>query len=247
MEDLLRRLEANQTRLSALRPLQPPLLAQLRAYFRVGLTWTSNALEGSSLTESETKVLLEDGLTVGGKPIREYYEATGHARAFDAMMNRLSDPAALSEATLRELHRLFYAQIDESQAGRYRTQPVLITGSKHATPAPSKVPAQMTALAAWLQAGESTARPVRFAAQAHKRFVFIHPFIDGNGRVARLLMNLCLLRAGYPPAVIPPILRGEYIDLLEKAHTDDAPFERFIAERVLETQKDLLRLLPLPQ
>lgn len=94
-----------------------------------------------------------------------------------------------------------------------------------------------------LYENESKLHPVVLAAQAHKRFVFIHPFIDGNGRVSRLLMNLCLLRHGYTLAIIPPILRGEYIALLEKAHTDDAPFEAFIAERVLETQKDILRML----
>ena len=98
----------------------------------------------------------------------------------------------------------------------------------------------------WLAASEKNMHPVEFAAQAHKRFVFIHPFVDGNGRVARLVMNLCLLRQGYTMAIIPPVLRGEYIALLEKAHVDDAGFVSFIAEQVAETQKDLLRLLDIP-
>jgi Fic family protein len=94
----------------------------------------------------------------------------------------------------------------------------------------------------WLQSHEKIMHPASFAAEAHKNFVFIHPFIDGNGRVARLLMNLCLMRRGYTIGIIPPILRSEYINLLEKAHTDDRPFIKFIAARLLETQRDLLRL-----
>ena len=241
--DLLTRIDANKASIDIHRPLQEPLLSQLRAYYRVGLTWSSNALEGSSLTESETKVVLEDGLTVAGKPLREYYEATGHARAYDFMWTRLDAARTLTEADILALHRLFYQQVDERQAGAYRAQRVLITGSHHPTPAPEDVPALMAGFVQWLAANEAKLHPVELAAEAHMRFVFIHPFIDGNGRVARLLMNLCLLRHGYTLAIVPPILRTEYIQLLEKAHRDAAAFKDFIAERVLETQKDILRML----
>ena len=241
MHDLLTRIDANKARIDVHRPMQEPLLSQLRDYYRVGLTWASNALEGNSLTESETKVLLEDGLTVGGKPLRDIYEATGHARAYDAMYGLLDASSALTEADVCMLHRLFYAQQNEAQAGVYRAQRVFISGSAHALPPPEEIPGRMAAFMQWMR--ESNMHPVHFAAQAHKRFVFIHPFIDGNGRVSRLLMNLCLLRHGYTLAIVPPVLRAEYIALLERAHTDDAPFEAFIAERVLETQKDILRML----
>lgn len=243
MKELLARIDTLKAQIDAHRPMEEPLLSQFRAYYRIGLTWSSNALEGSSLTESETKVLLEDGLTVGGKPIRDYYEAAGHAKAYDAMYGFLEASSALTEGDIRRLHRLFYSQIDEAQAGVYRTERVIITGSQYPTPAPEKIPGQMAALVLWMQKNESAMHPVRFAAQVHKRFVFIHPFIDGNGRVARLLMNLCLLRHGYTLAIVPPVLRGEYIALLERAHKDDSAFEYFIGERVLETQKDILRLL----
>lgn len=243
MNDLLARIDANKALIDQHRPMQEPLLSQLRDYYRVGLTWSSNALEGSSLTESETKVLLEDGLTVGGKPIREYYEATGHAKAYDAMYTFLDASSALVEHDIQELHRLFYSQVDEVNAGVYRSQQVFISGSKHAVPRPAQIPGLMANFVQWIQENEPTMHPVALAAQAHKRFVFIHPFIDGNGRVSRLLMNLCLLRHGYTLAIIPPILRAEYIALLEKAHTDDAPFMAFIGERVFETQKDIVRML----
>ena len=243
MENLFARIDANKLKIDAFRPMQEPLLSQLRAYYRVGLTWTSNALEGSSLTESETKVVLEDGLTVAGKPLREYYEATGHAKAYDAMWTLLDPAKPVTEGDLCMLHRLFYSQVDESQAGHYRTQRVFISGSRFTPPPPDKLPVQMAALVDWLAVAEKQLHPVMLAAEAHRRFVFIHPFIDGNGRVSRLLMNICLLRHGYTLAIVPPILRVEYIQALERAHTDPKPFDIFIAERILETQKDILRML----
>lgn len=239
--DILTRIDENKARIDAYRPMQEPLLSQLRAYYRIGLTWTSNALEGNSLTESETKVVLEDGLTVAGKPLRDYYEATGHAKAYDAMWELIDPSKPITEADICRLHRLFYTQVDETNAGIYRKQRVFITGSRFTPPPPDKVPAEMTDFVEWMF--HADLHPVKLAAEAHRRFVFIHPFIDGNGRVARLLMNLCLLRHGYTLAIVPPVLRVEYIQLLEKAHTDAEPFNVFIAERVLETQKDILRML----
>ena len=241
MNDLITRIDENKRKIDAYRPFDEPLLSELRAYYRVGLTWSSNALEGNSLTESETKIALEDGLTVAGKPLRDYYEATGHAKAYDAMWMLLGPNRALTEADILLLHRLFYSQIDEIEAGKYRTKRVLITGSRFTPPAPGEVPALMAEFVNWLNT--SSLHPVEWAAQAHKRLVFAHPFADGNGRVSRLLMNLCLLRHGYTLAIVPPVLRLEYIQLLEKAHTDDSQFVGFIADRVLETQKDILRML----
>jgi Fic family protein len=243
LNDILSRVDANKARIDAYRPMQEPLLSELRAYYRVGLTWSSNALEGNSLTESETKLVLEEGLTVAGKSLREYYEATGHAKAYDAMWSMVNAAKPLTEADIRLLHGLFYAQVDEAAAGAYRLRRVFITGSRFTPPAPERLPGEMSGFIRWLEAAEKALHPVELAAQVHKRFVFIHPFIDGNGRVARLLMNLCLLRHEYTLAIVPPVLRAEYIQLLEKAHIDDAPFAEFIADRVLETQRDILRML----
>ena len=235
-------IDQHKVQIDALRPMQGRLLQQIRDYYKIGLTFSSNALEGNSLTETETKILLEDGLTVGGKPIRDYYEATGHAKAYDYIYTLLKSET-LGEEQLQTIHRLFYSLIDESQAGRYRQEKVILSGSKYPVPPPEMVGAKMKEFFSWLSVQEKELHPVELAAQVHKEFVFIHPFVDGNGRVARLLMNLCLLRHGYTLAIIPPILRGEYIALLDKAHEDDADFVQFIAERVGETQKDLLRLL----
>ena len=239
---MFEKVDQNKARIDVLRPLQGNLLQQIRDYYKIGLTWSSNALEGNSLTETETKVLLEDGLTVGGKPIRDYYEATGHAKAYDYIYT-LMQGEELGEAQLKTIHRLFYSQIDEARAGQYRQERVIISGSKYPVSPPEQIEPLMKKFFHWLSTQEKLLHPVEFAAKAHKEFVFIHPFVDGNGRVARLLMNLCLLRQGYTMAIIPPVLRGDYIALLEKAHVDDSGFVQFIAERVEETQKDLLRLL----
>ncbi len=228
------------------RPFESPVLKQLQDYYRIGLTYSSNALEGNTLTISETKVLLEDGLTANGKPLKDTFEALGHARAYDFMFSLLRKHE-ITEQDTTMLHRLFYTGIDDSQAGQYRTEPVFITGSSFPVCEAGHIRAEMTGLFRWIDSERGRYHPVEFAAELHKRFVFIHPFIDGNGRVARLLMNAALIQDGYMIVTIPPVLRMEYIGLLEKAHTDATDFINFIAEQELESEKDMMRLLHLPR
>ena len=230
-----------QARLDAFRPFPPETLASLRDYYRVGLTWSSNALEGNTLTESETKVVIEDGLTVGGHPLREVYEAAGHAEAFD-FIHGLVAKRPLAADDILALHRLFYQRIDSDNAGAWRKVRVFISGSRHPLPQSGDVPGLMTEFVDWMAKSEGTMHPVEFAARTHLRFVFIHPFVDGNGRVARLLMNLALLRVGWPMALVPPVLRAEYIEAIAGARRSPNTFIRFIRDRVIETQRDLLRL-----
>jgi len=231
-----------QKEINSFRPLSNVFLKQLREYYKVGLTYTSNALEGNSLTETETKLVLEDGITIGGKPIKDYYEAVGHGEAYNHIW-KLSKNKNFTELDIKKIHKLFYHRIDETKAGKYRKEKIIITGSKHGFPTPEKVPDLMKGFVDKLEVLRQKHHPVEYSALVHKEFVFIHPFIDGNGRVARLLMNLVLLQKGYCVAVIPPILRGDYIQALEKAHTEDSSFIKFIAKVVKETQRDYLRLL----
>lgn len=239
------RIDLFQEEIHALRPFEGEMLDQIKEYYRIGLTWTSNALEGNSLTESETKVLLEDGLTVGGKPLRDVFEAVDHAKAYDFMFTLMKN-RRIDEPAVLKIHELFYQNIEPAYAGRYRDVQVIITGSHYPTAAPEKIQSEMDGLFAWVKRERDGMHPVAFAAELHKRFVFIHPFKDGNGRVARLLMNLALIQDGYLPAVIPPVLRRDYIPLLERAHRDDRDFVEFIAERELESQKEILRLFHVP-
>ena len=241
IQDKLTQCEINQQELWSYRPLSPETLQSLKEYYRVGTTFTSNALEGNSLTESETKVIIEDGLTIEGKPLRDVYEAVGHAKAYDYMYE-LSHNEPLTEEVICNLHKLFYQQMDSERAGQYRKVPVFISGSRYSVSPVAEIDKRMKQLVQWFNNNENKLHPVVLAAELHKRFVFIHPFIDGNGRMARLLMNLSLMRNDYNIAIIPAVTRAEYISALEQAHNDGNVFVSFIAERVIMTQLDILRL-----
>ena len=243
--NILGKTDLFQKEINTLRPLEGEMLEQIKDYYRVGLTWTSNALEGNSLTESETKVLLEDGLTVGGKPLRDIFEAVDHARAYDFMFSVFQNHR-IDEYMVLRMHELFYQNIEPEYAGRYRDMRMIITGSRYPVTAPEKIEEEMGRLFEWVQKERDGYHPVEFAAQLHKHFVFIHPFKDGNGRVARLLMNLALIQDGYLPVIVPPVLRLDYVSLLERAHRDDRDFVAFIAERELDSQKEILRLFQIP-
>ena len=252
LEALLRRIDANRAAIRARRPLTETEVRELDAYYRIGTTYASNALEGNSLTLTETKVLLEDGITVGGKPMRDCWEAAGHAKAYDFMLSLArSEAPVLREENIRRLHYLFYCGIDPDAAGQYRKEQVFITGTEYLPPTPEEVPGLMEGFLRELEQRKDTMHPVAFAAFAHRRLVDIHPFRDGNGRTARLLMNLILVREGYCIVTIPPVLRMEYLSALQQAQRRKAPsdeaFIRLIAECELEAQKDYFRLFRIPQ
>lgn len=244
---LLERIDAYAKVIRERRPLTPDEVKELDDYFRVGTTYTSNALEGNSLTLSETKVLLEDGITVGGKPIRDCFEATGHARAYDYMLETArGGPLQFREEDILHLHALFYGGIDPEHAGRYRGGQVFITGTEYVPPPAGEVPGQMAQLVEDLNRRKEDTHPVLLAAYAHRRLVDIHPFQDGNGRTARLLMNLILVNKGYCVVSIPPVLRHEYITALQQAqrsrNPSDAAFVQLICQCELEAQKDYCRM-----
>jgi Fic family protein len=220
-------------------------LKQLRAYYRVGLTYSSNAIEGNTLTESETKVVLEDGITIGGKPMKHHLEAIGHSKAYD-LIYTLVDKPEITETDLLSLHKLVVEGIEGTEPGQYRIKPVIITGTEYVPPKPSDVPAQMhTFIADLLPMWQRDEHPVHVAALAHLELVTIHPFLDGNGRTARLLMNLLFLKAGYGITIIPPVVRADYMACLRsfQESQDKTPFLNFISNMVYESSKDLLRLL----
>lgn len=244
MLNLLNQIDTLQERINNNRPLGREELYELKQYYKVGLTFSSNAIEGNSLTESETKVIIEDGLTIGGRPMKDHLEAVGHSQAFDHMWS-LSKNKEISEKNIKALHKLFFQSIDEKNAGKYRKRNVIISGSQYndMIPSPEELTAVMKDFISNMTIKRQELHPVVFSALIHKEFVFIHPFVDDNGRVSRLLMNLALLQDGYPITIIPPILRPDYIGMLEKAHVDDSNFIKFIAEQVLQTQRDYIRLL----
>ena len=232
-------------KLDSHRPLPQNVVKQLKEYYKISLTYTSNAIEGNSLTESETKVVIEDGLTIGGKPLKDHLEALGHALAYDFIYDLASAQTDISERDILKLHQLFYEKIDEGNAGKYRQVPVFVSGTDFVFPAPSVVPTLMKDFVGAIGNQKKKLHPIDFAAWLHYRFVNIHPFIDGNGRVARLLMNLALLQAGYVITIIPPVIRPTYIELVKTCQKSDnpQPFYELISSLVWEALKEQLRLI----
>ncbi|MDD3236666.1 MAG: Fic family protein [Candidatus Gastranaerophilales bacterium] len=233
-----------KAKIDSFRPLSEQVLSQLKAYYKIGLTYSSNAIEGNTLTLVETKIIIEDGLTIGGKSVKEHLEVIGHAQAYDLLF-KLSTENIITEDDILQLHKLFYKNIDEQKAGVYRDCNVMITGSEFELPKHDKVKSLMQEFCENIPKAKKQYHPVEFAARIHEKFVAIHPFMDGNGRCARLLMNLALLQAGYNIVVIPPIVKNDYIGNLEEAHTTQnvKPFINFISEMVLESQKEYLRII----
>ncbi|MGB6229118.1 MAG: Fic family protein [Litorimonas sp.] len=220
-------LTQKKEQLDAYRPLPPALVQNLDEWFRVELTYTSNAIEGNTLTRRETALVVEKGLTVGGKSLTEHLEATNHAAALDWVRQQVSRaPDEVTVNDILHLHTVILKGIDDANAGIIRSVPVRISGSRAVMPNPRKVPDLMDAFAAWLQSA-SDLHPAEFAAMAHYELVSIHPFVDGNGRTARLLMNMILMMQGYPPAIIRKRDRLAYITALETAQTGGS-LERYL-------------------
>lgn len=217
MDDLLKRLTDKKKKLDGFRPLPPALVNNLEEWFRVELTYTSNAIEGNTLTRKETALVVEQGLTVRGKTLKEHLEAINHAEAMDFIKELVGENRKdIQERDVLDIHALILKKIDDDNAGRYRQVAVRISGSNVILPNYVKVPELMEGFCEWLR-GKNTDHPAKIAADAHFKFVSIHPHADGNGRTARLLMNLLLMQTGYPPALVRKEDRDLYIDSLEKA------------------------------
>ncbi|MFH1540698.1 MAG: Fic family protein [Elusimicrobiota bacterium] len=236
-------IDSLQEEINKYRPLNKLQIKQLKEYYRIGFTYSSNALEGNSLTETETKVVIEEGITISGKPLKDHLEAIGHSEAYDCIY-KLSERDTIVEKDILSLHKLFCYRIDKENAGKYRKVAVYIQGSDIKLPPPSKVVSLVEDLINKMSEWKKKYHPVEFSAIIHKELVRIHPFIDGNGRTARLLMNLSLLQNGYEIIVIPPILRSDYLNSLQQCDKcNDVPFINLITSMEYESQRDYLRLL----
>lgn len=234
MSTLLQKITDKQKRLKSFRPLPPELVKNLDEWFKIELTYTSNAIEGNTLTRQETALVVEKGVTIGGKSLNEHLEAINHAQALEYIKELAGKKRHdISEKGLLDIHHIILSRIDDSNAGRYRSISVRIAGSTVVMPNPAKVTALMSEFMIWLHRKKAD-HPVKIAADAHFKFVSIHPFTDGNGRTARLLMDLLLMQAGYPPALIKKEDRLEYINAIEKGQLsgDMDDYYRVIYESV---------------
>ncbi len=240
MDELKRRIAAHKAELDALRPLRPDMLTELQKYYDVELTYTSNAIEGNTLTHRETAEVIEHGITVGGKPLRDHLEAQDHYEAVLWMRALAQESTPIGETTITELHRRIVVRSQPEIAGIYSPYPRRISGSPVVFPNPMKVPQLMEAFSAQIANAPTTPEA---AFDAHFRLTAIHPFSDGNGRTARLLMNLMLIRGGYPPVAVRMEDRKAYLDALERASLSEdlMPFQKLMHERLDATLGEYVR------
>lgn len=213
-----RKLDVLKQTLDSYRPLPAEIVNNLHDDLVLRWTYNSNAIEGNTLTLKETKVALE-GITVGGKTMREHFEAINHRDAIFFVEGLLQQNATLSAWQIKSIHQLILKNIDDKNAGIYRRVNVTISGAEHVPPDALHVESEMNRFIDWYQNQASALHSVERAARVHADFVKIHPFVDGNGRTARLLMNLELMKSGFPPAVLPVEKRLEYYEALDCANT----------------------------
>ena len=241
-------LTALKQKLSTYRPLNPDELQKIRDMERTYHIHTSNALEGNTLTLYETRMILETGVTISGKPLKEHLEVVNLAYAYDFVEEIAKGNQPLGERELLEIHAMVYSKLGErNTVGRYRNVDVWITGSAHTPPSSFQVRELMVDFFAWANQAIETLHPVQYAALLHEKLVTIHPFIDGNGRTARLLLNFALIRHGYLPIYIKSDQesRQRYNKALELAQTtgDTSAFVSLICERVEEKLQERLAIL----
>lgn len=219
-----------QKQLKVLRPLPKGVVQRLKEKLIVDFTYNSNAIEGNSLTLKETAAVLASGITISGKPLKDHLEAINHKEALEFLEKVVSSKEKINLSTILNFHKIILTKINDLEAGRFRHERVLIKGAKHIPPNHLKVYSLMKDFENWLNKKDNL-HPVEKAALAHFKLVYIHPFIDGNGRTARLLANLILMQRGYPPTVLLAKERYLYMQLLEKADSGNlAPFVNYIGK-----------------
>ncbi len=233
----LERVDEKKGRLDVLRPLPGIAVQKLRDTLSVEWTYHSNAIEGNTLTLPETQAVIEDGITVKGKSLREHLEAVNHYEAIEKVVALAQPGTTISEKVLLDIHALVLQKIEKEFAGRYRNVGVRITGANFIPPNPLKVPDLMEELMEWLAMNPCQLHPILLATAFHHRFVWIHPFIDGNGRTVRLIQNLLLMSKGYPPAIILKQDRLKYYRSLNEAN--DGKFDALALLMVQAAERTL--------
>lgn len=245
---LLKECDELKSRLSNLRPLPAEALKKIEGAFAIEYTYESNRIEGNTLTLQETELVVNGGVTISGKSMREHLEAINHAEAIDYVKDFARSDIEISERTIKEIHALVLHGIDRENAGRYRNVPVMISGSTHIPPQPYLIEKQMEDfMLSYDNLIERGEHPLLVAAYLHDELVRIHPFIDGNGRTSRLLMNLYLLRNGYTLVA----LKGSdeekisYYKSLEASYTENnpLPFQSLVVRSEIQSLKRYLSVM----
>ncbi len=244
-ETVLREITALKKALDARRETADS--AAIREALEIEFLYESNRIEGNTLSLRETQLVINEGITIGGKSVREHLEAINHREAILFVEDLVYRRIDLSEYVLKQLHALVLHAIDRENAGSYRRLPVLIAGSRHVPPQPYLIQPLIDDYFIFYKENKDSLHPVVLAAEMHERLATIHPFIDGNGRTSRLVMNLILLQHGYPLAIIEGDYenRMAYYNALELVSTENNKqiFILFIANKVKTMLERYLKLL----
>ena len=245
-------------KIKQLQEAKPSMWGAIQQKLRAEWTFDSNAIEGSRLTLGETIFFLQEGLTVEGKPLKDFLDARNHAEAIDMLFDVVAQKRDISESLIKEINALLLVGVKSTPAidtngqrvqkpatpGQYKSQPNHVLqqdGSIHHYVEPLQVPLEMQQLCEWVNQNSSQSHALIVAGIAHYNMVRIHPFDDGNGRGARILMNLVLLTQGYTPVIVRNAKRRDYLQALAKADSGELiPFLQFIADSMLETQRMIL-------
>jgi len=230
--------------INTVRPFDQIQLKNLQQWFKIGFVQTSNALEGNTLTLSEVKVLIEDGVTIWGKTMRELHETTNLA---DITPYIWDEGFQWTEQAILWLHQHLISNIDDEHAGCYRDIPIMVSGSDEIFPEPSQVWFLMKDYLDYLQTTipQTLEETLQLVSRTHYDLVKIHPFVDGNGRMARLMMNIMLVKYNLLPIIIPPVVRHDYVSSLQPSQTFQ-DFYEFLVWQITENYKDYKRFLHLP-
>lgn len=243
---MIERLENKLSKLNSLRPLPTSAIVKLRDHFFMEMTYNSNAIEGNSLTLRETFLIINEGVTVKGKPLKDHLEAKDHHEALQYLYEMVEHDRhnTVSEQLIRSFHQLITLTTEREWAGVYRNANVIITGSSHQPPDALDVPLRMRQLMSWLAESIMQYNTVELAALLHHKLVYIHPFFDGNGRTSRLVMNVLLMQHGYPLAIILKNDRKKYYRVLAQADQGNyRPLVVFIAQAVERSLNIYLKTL----
>lgn len=242
---MFKEIDQLKIKLDKLRPLDPRVVKNLQDDLILRWTYHSNAIEGNTLTLLETKVVLENGITIGGKTLREHFEAINHREAIFYVQDIIQKNEPFSEWQIRSIHQLILKNIDDEYAGRYRNVNVEISGASHTPPDYTLLTEKMAQFLDWYHTKAHTLHPIEKAAKVHADFVGIHPFIDGNGRIARLLMNLELMKLGYLPCIITVENRLKYYEALDVWMTKNEiqPFIQLVADAQMDAFKQYQRIV----
>lgn len=233
--DLINRIDEKWHKLKTHRPLSPTIVNKLRERFILEMTYNSNAIEGNNLTYKETYLVINEGITIKGKSLKNHLEVKSHQEALEFIYDLVdfNSHFTLSQNLIRQIQSLVISAIDKTISGKYRSGYVAIAGSNIKLPFATEIPHLMSKIISWFGKNQKNLHPIELASILHHKLVAIHPFDDGNGRTARLTMNIMLLQAGYPLAVILKNDRKKYYDTLSKADKGNIlPFIQFIAQSV---------------